>query len=38
MHEILHIIGLCPDTLTHPNFIDAVVVNYQHFIGFNLQY
>ncbi len=29
MHEILHIIGLCPDSFTHINLIETVVTNYQ---------
>jgi hypothetical protein len=30
MHEILHIIGLCPDSFAHPDFLDFVVANYQN--------
>ena len=29
MHDILHIIGLCPDSFSHTNLIEMVVTNYQ---------
>jgi len=29
MHEILHIIGLCPDSFTHTSLIETVATNYQ---------
>jgi hypothetical protein len=29
MHELLHFIGLCPDSFTHTNLIEAVITNYQ---------
>ena len=29
MHEILHIIGLCPDSFSHTSVIEVVVTNYQ---------
>jgi hypothetical protein len=29
MHEILHIIGLCPDSLSHTSLIEIVVTNCQ---------
>ena len=29
MHEILHIIGLCPDSFSHTNLIEIVTTNYQ---------
>lgn len=30
MHEVLHIIGLCPDSVTHFDLIDLIVVNYEN--------
>ena len=32
MHEILHFIGLCPDSFTHTNLIEIAVTNYQTII------
>jgi hypothetical protein len=32
MHEILHIIGVCPDSWTSPNFINIFISNYQSII------
>ena len=29
MHEVLHFIGLCPDSFSHTNLIEMVVTNYQ---------
>ena len=29
MHEMLHFIGLCPDSFSHTNLIEMVVTNYQ---------
>ena len=29
MHEILHIIGLCPDSFSHTSVIEVVVTNCQ---------
>ena len=29
MHELLHFIGICPDSFTHTNLIETVVTNYQ---------
>ena len=29
MHEILHIIGLCPDSFSHTSVIEIAVTNYQ---------
>lgn len=29
MHELLHFIGLCPDSFTHTNLIETVITNYQ---------
>lgn len=29
MHEMLHFIGLCPDSFSHTNLIETVVTNYQ---------
>jgi hypothetical protein len=28
MHEVLHIIGLCPDNLSHPDILDFILMNY----------
>ena len=33
MHEILHIIGLCPDNFTHPDLLDIIVANYEGIIS-----
>ena len=33
MHEILHIIGLCPDSFTHPDLLDIIVANYEGIIS-----
>lgn len=30
MHEVLHIIGICPDNMSHLDLIDLVVGNYQY--------
>ncbi len=30
MHELLHIIGLCPDSIGHLDLIDLAVANYQN--------
>lgn len=30
MHEILHIIGMCPDNAIHLDLIDIAVGNYQY--------
>ena len=30
MHEILHIIGLCPDSFAHIDLIDILVANYEN--------
>lgn len=29
MHEIFHIIGLCPDSFSHTSLLEVVVTNYQ---------
>ncbi len=29
MHEVLHFIGLCPDSFSHTNLIEMVITNYQ---------
>jgi hypothetical protein len=29
MHEVLHFIGICPDSFSHTNLIEVVVTNYQ---------
>jgi len=29
MHEILHIIGLCPDSFSHTSVIEMAVTNFQ---------
>jgi hypothetical protein len=33
MHEILHIIGLCHDSFTHPDLIDIFIANYESIIS-----
>ena len=33
MHEILHIIGVCPDSWTSPNFINIFISNYHSIIN-----
>lgn len=33
MHEILHIIGVCPDSWASPNFINIFISNYQSIIN-----
>jgi hypothetical protein len=33
MNEILHIIGLCPDSLAHTDFLDIFILNYHEFIN-----
>ncbi len=30
MHEVLHIIGLCPDNFAHLDLMDIVVANYEN--------
>lgn len=30
MHEVLHIIGICPDNVSHLDLIDIAVGNYQY--------
>ena len=32
MHEILHIIGLCPDNFMHIDLIDIFIANYENLI------
>jgi hypothetical protein len=29
MHELLHFIGICPDSFSHTNLIETVITNYQ---------
>ena len=36
MHEILHIIGLCPDSFTHIDLIDIFIANYENLIYKNI--
>jgi len=31
MHEILHMIGLCPDNLTHPDLLDFFLLQKEDF-------
>jgi len=31
MHELFHIIGLCPDNLAHLDVLDVLMSNYQEF-------
>lgn len=37
MHELLHIIGLCPDNLGHLDLLDLVVANYESLLYINLK-
>ena len=30
MHEILHVIGLCPDSFAHFDLMDVLVANYEN--------
>jgi hypothetical protein len=30
MHELMHIIGICPDSISHLDLIDLAVGNYQN--------
>jgi len=32
MHEVLHIIGLCPDSFAHIDLIDIIVANYENLV------
>jgi len=34
MHEVLHVIGLCPDHFAHINLIDVIVANHESLIHF----
>jgi hypothetical protein len=36
MHEILHIIGLCPDSFAHFDLSDLILANYQNIPYINL--
>ena len=33
MHEILHIIGICPDSISHLDILDVLMSNYHEFIN-----
>lgn len=33
MHEILHFIGLCPDSLSHIDLIDIFICHHNQFIN-----
>ena len=35
MHEVLHIIGLCPDSFAHIDLIDVIVANYENITYIN---
>jgi intergrase/recombinase len=37
IHELTHIIGLCPDTLAHIDLIDFAVANYQTFADIKIK-
>ena len=28
MHEVLHLLGLCPDSMSHPDLLDFIFSNY----------
>ena len=30
MHELFHIVGLCPDSISHLDLLDLFVANYQN--------
>lgn len=30
MHELLHLVGFCPDNISHLDLIDITVANYQN--------
>lgn len=32
MHDIFHILGLCPDNLSHLDILDLIMYNYNGFI------
>lgn len=36
MHELLHIIGLCPDSFAHLDLLDFLVANYNNIVDFNI--
>ena len=36
MHELIHIVGLCPDSLAHYDLIDFLVANYHNFLDINI--
>jgi hypothetical protein len=33
MHELLHIIGICPDSLAHIDLLDIFILNYQNSVN-----
>ena len=35
MHEVLHLIGLCPDSFAHIDLIDVFVANYENITYIN---
>ena len=37
MHEVLHIIGLCPDSFAHMDLLDIIAANYQSLTETNLK-
>lgn len=40
MHELLHFIGICPDSFAHIDLMDIVISNYQsvvHFFNTNIK-
>ncbi len=34
MHEIVHILGICPDSFSHLDMLDLVMYNYNGFLTF----
>ena len=34
MSEILHVIGLCPDSISHLDILDLIIANYQTITDF----
>lgn len=38
MYDILHIVGLCPDSASHYDLIDFTVANYQNIVDIVAKY
>lgn len=37
MHELIHIIGICPDNISHLDLIDLAVGNYQYIVDIKIK-